>query len=657
MRNSKFFLKLILLCIVLSLLTNLSNNQITNNETFALTDTNTLPQDVVPLYDPNDPSELESFMDSVMNEHMVDYNIPGATISVVNTTDVLFSKGYGYANLEEQTSVSPNETLFRVASISKLFTFTAVMQLVEQGLLDLDTDVNTYLSEFKIPDTYPEPITLSHLMSHTPGFEEKIFTFLPRSLDDLLSLEEYLSTRMPERIRPPGEISAYSNYGAALAGYIVAQVANTNFDEYIEDNIFNPLNMTHSSFRQPLPSGLLTDVVTEYSYEEGNYYPQEFGAIHATPAGSLSSTAIDMANFMIAHLQNGSFGGNRILQESTAQLMHTRHFSHDPRITGWAHGFMEDTINNQSIIWHGGDLAFSHSALVLVPEHNTGLFVCYSGGGSAVTRNMLLYEFFDHYFPIADSAEVEPPEDFRKRAGKFTGIYRTTRTDYSSLMVAPLLVFNTIRIDAKRDGTLMVIGLASTDIFFVEIDHLLFRYVDGSLLMSFREDSKGRITYMFIDRNPTIAYEKLTGFESIGFILTVLILCLGTFLSVLLVELIVFIYNRVKHKEKTPSPVLTHVARGMILGTSALNILFVLGLTITLLTADLATKIPAILIVLLIIPILTTISSAGLIPLTVFVWKDKYWNIVKRVHYSVTTFLAVVFVLWLFYWNLLGFHF
>ncbi|MFV9630163.1 MAG: serine hydrolase domain-containing protein [Methanosarcinales archaeon] len=199
---------------------------------------------------PTDPQELEAFIDGVMVAQMEAYYIPGATISVVKDGELFFAKGYGYADMEYGKPVIANETLFRIGSVSKLFTWTAVMQLAEQGKLDLNADVNTYLTDFKIPDTYPEPITLAHLMTHTAGFEDyhRIFA---RSADDIEPLGEYLANNMPARVRPPGEFIAYSNYGTSLAGYIVEEVSSMPFDVYIEENIYKPLDIQRSTFRQP----------------------------------------------------------------------------------------------------------------------------------------------------------------------------------------------------------------------------------------------------------------------------------------------------------------------------------------------------------------------------------------------------------------------
>ena len=117
---------------------------------------------------------MEAFLDKLLGREMEKHHIAGAAVSVVKDGKLFFAKGYGYADLENGIPVDPEQTIFRIGSVAKLFTWTAVMQLVEQGKLDLDADINTYL-DFRIPDTYPQPITLKHLLTHTSGFEDRYF--------------------------------------------------------------------------------------------------------------------------------------------------------------------------------------------------------------------------------------------------------------------------------------------------------------------------------------------------------------------------------------------------------------------------------------------------------------------------------------------------
>ncbi|MCX7973311.1 MAG: beta-lactamase family protein, partial [Candidatus Aminicenantes bacterium] len=308
-----------------------------------------------------DRSTLEAFIDGIIAAEIKAGNIAGVTFSFVKDGEILLAKGYGYSDVKNRKPVEADKTLFRPGSVSKLVTWTALMQMVEQGKIDLKADINRYLTKFKFPDSYKEPITVANLMSHTPGFEEVLGAMLARRPQDLISLEEYLARNMPWRVFPPGKITAYSNYGTALAGYLVEVVSGEKFEDYVEKYIFEPLGMMMSTFREPLPENLVPFMSKGYTFRKGDFIEHDFELFNGLyPAGSMSSTAIDMAKFMIAHLQNGQFGDKRILQEETVKLMHSRLYSADPRLNGNAHGFWEKTWNGVRMIEHGGDTIYFH---------------------------------------------------------------------------------------------------------------------------------------------------------------------------------------------------------------------------------------------------------------------------------------------------------
>ncbi|HEX2993227.1 MAG TPA: serine hydrolase, partial [Anaerolineales bacterium] len=210
-------------------------------------------------------AEMEAFLDGVIDSQMKENHVPGAVVTVVKDGVVFLSKGYGYADLETRVPVDPERTLFRPGSVSKLFIWTAVMQLVEQGKLDLNADINHYL-DFTIPNTFSEPITLRHVLTHTSGFEEVNQDLVALHPEGMLALGEYLAKNLPARVFPPGSVMAYSNYGASLTAYIVERVSGLSFDTYVEQNIFVPLGMDHSTFRQPLPESLSTEMASGYNF-------------------------------------------------------------------------------------------------------------------------------------------------------------------------------------------------------------------------------------------------------------------------------------------------------------------------------------------------------------------------------------------------------
>jgi hypothetical protein len=246
--------------------------------------------------------------------------------------------------------------------------------------------------------------------------------------------------------------------------------------------------MRNSTFRQPVPPALSSNMATGYTYVEGVHHAEGFEYFQVSPAGALSSTSGDIARFMIAHLQNGRYGDTRILSESSAQAMHMRQFAHDPRVNGTTYGFFESRLNNQRLIWHGGDSPLFKSMLVLIPEQNVGLFVSYNSAGGQQARAKFVQAYLDQYYPVASTAALTPPADFNERAGAVTGSYRHTRTGYTNYRkLRSFLEYATIR--ATDDGYLVVTGLNREPTRWVEVEPLVFRQVDETEALIFRGDT------------------------------------------------------------------------------------------------------------------------------------------------------------------------
>jgi len=390
-----------------------------------------------------DLRSVESFFDGFLKSQIEEYKVPGVTISVVKDGEILFKKGYGYSDLENTQRVDADNTLFRPGSVSKLFIWTSIMQLVEQGKVDLNENVNEYL-DFEIPNEIVnkdntediKAITVMNLLNHNAGFEDKIKDLFVLTEADIKPLGTYLKEYMPARVYPAGREMAYSNYGSALAAYIVEKVSGMRFDEYVEANIFKPLNMNNSTFRQPVPAEIAGESSLGFAYLNGAYQSDTFEYIQPYPVGALSSTAEDMAKFMLAHLNMGSYQGNRILSPETAADMHSQSFTHHSEFAGMAHGFIEMNYNGYRMITHGGDTFLFHSGLYLIPELNTGLFISYNGRDAAVARDLLIKSFMDRYFPdkntntvLSENSNFIKPELIE---GKYI-INRVNHTTYESI--------------------------------------------------------------------------------------------------------------------------------------------------------------------------------------------------------------------------------
>jgi len=432
LRKRKVYIKLILITIFLLLISGITSAQ--NLEDF---------------------DSLESFFDGFLKSQMEEYKVPGVTISVVKDGEILLKKGYGYYDLENKKRVDPDTTLFRPGSVSKLFIWTSIMQLVEEGKIDLNENVNKYL-DFEIPNEIvgvnnSEPIkaiTVMNLLNHNEGFEDKIKDLFVLSKDDIKPLGTYLREYMPARVYPAGREMAYSNYGSALASYIVEQVSGMSFNEYIEENIFKPLNMNHSTFRQPVPKTIDGESSLGFAYINGAYQSDQFEYIQPYPVGSLISTAEDMSKFMLAHLNNGSYQGNSILNPETAAEMHSQSFTHHSGFAGMAHGFIEMNYNGYRMITHGGDTFLFHSGLFLIPELNTGLFVSYNGRNSAEARDLLIKSFMERFFPNQTSIKAATESSDFINPKLIEGKYIINRINYTTYeSITKYFSITNIRVD------------------------------------------------------------------------------------------------------------------------------------------------------------------------------------------------------------------
>ncbi len=480
-----------------------------------------------------DRLEVETFIDGVISSQINQNRIPGAVVSIVNEGELLFSKGYGFSDLEAGIPVNSETTLFRPGSVSKLFAWTAVMQLVEQGEIDLDEDINNYL-DFTIPGD--QPITLRNIMTHTPGFEdvgEGLFVLLE---DDMLTLEQYLKRYLPARVFPAGDVMAYSNYATGLAGYIVELVSGMDFEDYVEENIFQPLNMNNSTFRQPLPDHLSEDLARAYKYAGGQYHQGDFEYMSNNAAGAMSTTANDIANFMLAHLQLGSFENNQILQEETALEMHNYHFSHHPEIEGMALGFARDRINGEQVIAHTGATTLFYSGLYLLPEHELGLFVSYSGGDPMqMQMNNFFKSFMNQYFP-GDLNELsgENSNIIREFNEAYIGEYHPTRRNFSSEEMI-IYLFQRANVEATEEGFLRLniygdslqLGKIETGLF-QNRNHHGGQFIDQ---VAFIEDEE--LGMLLITGGPGV-FQKVEWHESRIFLggITVLILLLSIWMII-----------------------------------------------------------------------------------------------------------------------------
>ena len=518
-------------------------------------------------------ADVEAFIDGILPQQLRRDDIAGATVAVVKDGRLIFAKGYGHADVEKKIPVSAQETLFRPGSVSKLFTWTAIMQLHEQGKLDLDRDINEYL-DYKIPEAFGKPITLKNVMTHTPGFEEQIKDLFSVN-SSAPDLGQYLKTHIPARIYAPGTVPAYSNYATAVAGYIVERVSGRSFEEYVQENIFKPLKMDRSTFAQPLPQHLAASMSS--GYRLGSDPAEPFEVINPYPAGSMSSSATDMAQFIMAHLQDGQLGDARILKPETAQLMHSRLFALDNAANAMCYGFYEESRNGHRVIGHGGDTIFFHSDLHLVLDQKVGFFVSYNsaGRGDSPGRVSLWEAFLDRYYPytLTAASSATAKEDAKAASGSYM---LSRRSETSFLKTASLV--GQLTVSPVGDGdieTPQLTGLNGKPKRWQAVGPMTFVERGGQDKLIFKPDESGRMQMVL--PYPFFVGQRTGTLQNGKFLLAVLGISLGIMILTLILWPIGWFVRR-HYERKLELPSSERLLRIGLRIVFLLNIIFIAAL-------------------------------------------------------------------------------
>ena len=499
-----------------------------------------------------EPADLQPFFDGIIQMQLERSDIAGASVLVMKDGNVLLQKGYGYADEKKKTPVDPVTTIFRLASISKLFTWVSVMQLEEQGKLDLDADVNRYL-DFRIRPAFGQPITLRNLMTHTGGFEEESRDIIITDQKCKVSLRDFLIANQPKRLFPPGKIPGYSNYGVGLASYIVQRVSGQPFEQYVADHIFAPLGMTHSTFYQPPPKAFPATPSEGYRGDTETP-PVGFEIFNPVGAGGLSSTAADMGRFGQALLNGGELEGKRILKPETLAAMWTPQFQANPQLPPQCMGFYQTWRNDLRWIGHEGDLIAFHSLFFVEPKEKLLLFVSYnSAGGGDKPRPEIINMFSDRYYP-SDKKQAFISLS-RSELTAVEGTYESTRRSDSTKIAAGNL-FEQRSANVDKDGILHVEdvkNLRGHPIKWKPIAKDLWEEVDGQArLFAIRDDSGKvvRLAYNF----PGVQAQRVRWYENGKYVLTAVGSSLGV-LALVVIATILRIGKRIfLHKRPRPAP-------------------------------------------------------------------------------------------------------
>jgi Beta-lactamase class C and other penicillin binding proteins len=598
---------------------------------------------------------FENFIDETFEKNMAEFKIPGAVISVVKDGKEVFSKGYGYSDAEAKIKADPSKTLFRIGSITKTFTETAAMQLVEKGKIDLNADVNGYLKGFNLENPYSTPVTMAELLTHTSGLDSDEIGDLTHEKADTRLLNDVLSKRMLPVIRQPGKEIDYCNYGITLAGCIVENVSGESCREYITNNILSPLNMTNTSFT------LEADALAQgYNASNGNLERRALnGTFILYPVGGLVSTADDMAKYMAAHLNYGTYDGKKILNEDTSKLMQSRHAGFDEHLPGTCYGFYERFINGERTIGHAGYSVDGFlSEMCLLPQYGVGVFIAINQGSNNSFPQDFMKDFISRYY----SSEVNAsPDSSGADSSAVAGSYRFG--EYTKSTIAKADIFGAgegVKVTANPDGSISLNGIDSFTgekytSTAVRITGLVYQKENGDYIV-FKSDESGKVKYMAQTQDSWHGtYEKISWYDENSFQIGLFITLLALSLFVVIVWLI-YLIRRIVKKDTSSMPPIAVFSMHTSGISSLLNISF---FVISIMTWGdrLRYGVPLDAKLLLCIPMANCLFS---IFLAVACFLNLKYNKVSR-FYKVIVLIAalssIVFTWFYNYWNFLGFRF
>jgi len=567
---------------------------------------------------------------------------------------VITMKGYGYSNVEQKIPVDPDVTVFRLASVSKPFTAIAVLQLVEQGKLRLDENVNHYLRLFQLEENYPQPVKLENLLTHTAGFDDGGIGITSRGAEEQIPLGSYLARRLGPRVTPAGDEYSYSNRGFSLAGYIAETTSGEPFAQYIEDYIFRPLEMRQSGF--VITPELFKNLAVGYDYKKGRFVPVPLDYPNVVPAVSLVSTARDMSHFMIAELQLGRYGAQRILTENSAQRMFQRQYANDPRIAGTAFAYWEQFSNGMRAVRQDGDWVGAVSTVFFLPAKNVGIFIACNVGDQGLIDD-LLRQFMDRYYPAnPENSTSRLAVTSPVRSARFAGSYRLNRYSHRTFEKLGTLLHEW-EVFPGDNGEITLLNPNIGPQNYVPTAPLLFRTERAQDEIAFRQNERGQITRLFVGR---YVLEKLPWYET-AIVQKAMFVFFGCiFAGAVLAGFV----DWMKRRRPTTPALRNNGDKGLTklcywtAGVAAGNLFFLAGMFLALLNKSaLAYGLPFYVALLLCIPLITTVATPIVLWQAFRAWKTRSGSPVSRTFYSFVAFAAVCFIPFLVYWNLLGFHY
>ena len=617
---------------------------------------------------------LEAFVDGVVGGFMAQQQIAGVEVAVVRDGETLLVKGYGIDSLEPRRAVDPNQSLFRIGSISKTFTWLSIMQLAERGKLRLDDPIDDHLpDELDVPDEgFEQPIRIIDLMNHTAGFEDILQGLFVAQSATPLPLKEQLRQRRPHRVREPGKFMAYSNYSTALAGAIVAHVSGMEYESYVEQNILVPLGLSHTTFReqyqpteglpQPMSAELAAGMAQNIEARNGAWQtiPHEH-IVSMAPAGAASSTAGDMARYMIALLDPQRLEAAGVLKAETFARMREPSFQNAPGMPAMHHGFFNTPLGVTTRLGvdnlsHGGATLHFRSFMVVTndlgDQGNLGIFVAANSASAVTMVQAVAEQILAKYFPPSPEVALTVPEDGASRVQEYAGQYRTARRSYTQF--EKIVSVGAVNVTATKDGYL-VIKLGGPALRYVEIGKDLFRQPDGDATIAFVRDARGAISHLVMHIG---TLERVGFFDSLQWLalllVAVLLTCIGAVIAA------------VRRREPVPPHSIGERRSAQVITATAIGWLAFIVLILAWMLPFSAPEAqdqfvygyphPLLKVALAIGVVATGLSVLGIATL-VPVWRERTWPIGRRLRHTAAVALFVALVATLLQWNAIGFRY
>jgi CubicO group peptidase (beta-lactamase class C family) len=608
--------------------------------------------------DINNEEDIKNFMNNYFNEKMKKYFVPGASIVVIKDNKELFKMGYGYSNLETKIPVDPDKTSFPACSVSKLFTATAIMQLYEEGKIDLDRNINDYISPYKVINEYHTEVTCRNLLTHSSGLDEAS-EFNGASTDENLvkSQEYFMDTHVPIVVTEPNTICRYSNEGYNLLGYIVEKVSGISYEEYVKEKILKPLKMNNSSVRLKD-----NDTAMGYTYDDDNYVANNLPYQYTSGSAGIIATVKDMENFILANLNNGKFQNSSILNPKTLNLMHDKQFSNAEDLSGMGFGFIRSYRNGQEIIKHEGALTAGYTTtLFLIPKENLGIYVA-TNSLSPLPFDFE-EEFLNNFYPKNNDDFNAAEKNVSKDYSKYEGIYRSyDGTSKTNIMKLNVLFDPTMDMEIKdnKNGTLTLHEFTSAKeeitTKLIEIENGLFLREDGRGKFVFRIDTEGKVTYAFNDVSEN-SFEKIKFYEEREFIIA----ALGISIAMFIINAILFLVSFIKRKKKKYKELeKTRIIKALKLSNISIEVFNCFGILGTIILSVIMIinndfRLKHFLYFCLTLLIASTIISFFSLVLSIYSLFKRNISIRIRTYYMFLNIANLAFAGYLYYFNLLGY--